>query len=229
MNALTSRKFVGILAWLLILSTAGSFVAMFIGLWHRSIGWEAVCAELLLVFVLGLEGIIAYGTFFREESVSVGQRRQLTVGLLEKFTSPEAYIMRAETWRIRKKWLEENDRSCMKYFVHTKDQINSPDEEGRCANGLTPHQNLSWLLHFYVSVQSYHEAGLLDGKLAATLLASHYEWYRKFFQEFCQEYRTLAPSSIEPEAEPAWLGSLPKLETIFDDAGRRSVNTRVGG
>ena len=229
MNALTSRKFVGILAWLLILSTAGSFVVLFLALWNRSIGWQAVCAELLLVFVLGLEGIIAYGTFFREESVSVGQRRQLTVSLLEKFTSPEAYIMRAETWRIRKNWLEEGDRSCMKYFVRSKDQVNSPDEEGRCANGLTPHQNLSWLLHFYVSVQSYHEAGLLDGKLAATLLASHYEWYRKFFQEFCQEYRTRVPPSDEPQVEPAWVESLPKLEAIFQDAGLRTVNNRTIG
>lgn len=132
---------------------------LFIVQWHRSVGWEAVTAELLLVFVLGLEGIIAYGTFFREETVSAGQRKQLTVGLLEKFTSMEAMAARAETWRIRGKWFQ-GDRSCVKFFVQTDEQVNSPDEEPKCANGLTPHQNLSWLLHFYVSVQSYDEAGL---------------------------------------------------------------------
>jgi len=223
MNPLTSRKIVGTLAALLILSTTGSLLALFLVLWHRSDGWEAVAAELLLVFVLGLEGIIAYGAFFHEEVVSTGQRKQLTVGLLEKFTSPEANIARAETWRIRHRWFQ-GDRSCVKFFVQTSEQVNSPDEEPRCANGLTPHQNLSWLLHFYVSVQSYDEAGLLDSKLAATLLAPHYQWYRKFFQEFCEEYRKQA--SLH-EVDPAWLEGLPKLEAIFKGA-QQSTRQRSG-
>ncbi|HLJ45474.1 MAG TPA: hypothetical protein VKU01_05680 [Bryobacteraceae bacterium] len=210
---------------LLILSTAGSVLAMFLVLSHRNVGWEAVAAELLLVFVLGLEGIIAYGAFFREESVSAGQRQQLTVGLLEKFTSAEANIARAETWRIRHKWFQ-GDKSCVKFFVQTDELVNSPDEEARCANGLTPHQNLSWLLHFYVSVQAYEEAGLLDGKLAATLLAPHYQWYRRFFQEFCEEYRK---QKSAPEVEPAWLNSLPKLETIFKDSGSARTQRSGGG
>jgi len=211
MSLLTNRKFVATLAALLILSTAGSLVTMFLALWQRNLGWEAVAAELLLVFVLGLEGIIAYGAFFHEETVTTRQRHQLTITLLEKFIAPEAFIARAETWRIRRNW-SGGDRSCVKYFVLTEGQVNSPDEEGRCVNGLTPHQNLSWLLNFYVSVQAYDEAGLLDRKLATILLASHYQFYKEFFRQFCEEYRTLA---VDTQVEPPWLDSLPKLEALF--------------
>jgi len=222
MNPLTNRKFVGTLAALLILSTAGSLVTMFLALWQRSLGWEAVAAELLLVFVLGLEGIIAYGAFFHEETISARQRHQLTIGLLEKFTAPEAFIARAETWRLRRNW-SGGDRSCVKYFVLTDGQVNSPDEEGRCVNGLTPHQNLSWLLNFYVSVQSYDEAGLLDRKLATTLLASHYQFYREFFKQFCDEYRRVA---VDREVEPPWLESLPRLEALFKKSAASTAAPR---
>jgi len=187
---------------------------MLLVLWHRSVGWEAVAAELLLVFVLGLEGIIAYGTFFNQEIASAGQRQQLTLGLLDRFTSSEAHIARAEAWRLRNKWFQ-GDRSILRFFVEIDDQVTLPDEEP-AGNGLTPHQCLSWLLHFYVSVQSYDEAGLLDGKLAAALFEPHYEWYRKFFQQFCEEYRK---QKSAPKVEPAWLKSLPKLETLFKESG----------
>jgi len=212
-NPLTNRKIVGMLAGLLLASTFSSAVALFFVILHRYPGWQSVAAELLLVFVLALEGIIAYGAFFREEIVSAEQRRQLTIGLLEKFISPEFWAARAETWRIRYEW-SQGDRSLVKFFVRTDERVNVPNEEPKCANGLTPHQNLSWLLNFYVCVQSYHEAGLLDGSLAATLLGSHYEWNRKFFHEFCEEYRRQA-SATGVEFKPAWLEALPKLENTF--------------
>ena len=223
-NPLTNRKIVGTLAVFLVLATLGSLLAMFLVVWYRSAGWESVAAELLLVFVLGLEGIIAYGAFFREEIVSAGQRQHLTVGLLEKFTSAETYIARAETWRIRDRWFQ-GDRSCIKFFLQTDEQVKAANDEPKCANGLTPHQNLSQLLHFYVSVQSYDEAGLLDRKLAANLLAPHYEFYRRFFQEFCEEYRKQKSGQIKH----AWLESLPKLEAIFKDAGIAPAEQSAAG
>lgn len=141
-------------------------------------------------------------------------RRQVAVQLLEKYASPEGFVARMETWRIRHAW-SQGDRSCVAFFIRTDERFNSPDREARCANGLTPHQNLSWLLHFYVSVQSYYEAGLVDGKLVATLLAPHYYWYLQFFREFCDEYRKQAPPN---PFEPSWLKSLPKLEALFQEA-----------
>jgi hypothetical protein len=141
-------------------------------------------------------------------------RRQLAIQLHERYASPEGLVARMETSRIRNAW-SEGDRSCITFFIRTSPKFNSPDAEAKCSNGLTPHQNLSWVLHFYVSLQRYCEAGLVDAKLAAELLALHYESYRQFFREFCEEYRKQAPRTL-PKLEPSWIRSLPKLESLFE-------------
>jgi hypothetical protein len=65
-------------------------------------------------------------------------------------------------------------------------------------------------------VQSYNEGGLVDGKLVSTLLAPHYEWYRQFFREFCDEYRKQSATQVPPnQIKPSWLKSLPQLEALF--------------
>lgn len=127
--------------------------------------------EALMGLIGGLVGAVL-GAWCAVAFPRAASRRQVALQLLERYTSPDFFIARAETWKIRHAWAH-GDRSCLAFFIRTDETFNSPDAESRCANGLTPHQNLSWLLHFFVSVQAYQEAGLLDARLAATLLAPH--------------------------------------------------------
>jgi hypothetical protein len=77
-------------------------------------------------------------------------RRQATLQLLERYTSPEFFVARSEAWRIRRTW-ENGDRSCVWFFISDPNHPYDPDAVAKCSNGLTPHQNLSWLLHFFAS------------------------------------------------------------------------------
>jgi hypothetical protein len=140
-------------------------------------------------------------------------RRQAALQLLDRYTSPEFFVARSETWRIRHAWAS-GDRSCIQFFVRNPNRPNDPDTEAKCSNGLTPHQNLSWLLHFFTSVLLHHEAGLVDARMLKVLFEPHYHWYEQFFHEFCDEYRLQAQPG---QPEPAWLAALPKLERVFSE------------
>jgi hypothetical protein len=138
-------------------------------------------------------------------------RRQATLQLLERYTSPEFFVARSEAWRIRRTW-ENGDRSCVWFFISDPNHPYDPDVVAKCSNGLTPHQNLSWLLHFFASAQLYYEAGLVDRLLLKSMFEPHYDWYKQFFREFCDEYQKQAPSG---QPQPTWLTGLPKLEAVF--------------
>ncbi len=86
MNPLIDRRSSGALALLLVISTGVAAVALVsvIAARARVPGWETVASELLLVFVLGLEGIIAYAAFFRED-ISAQERRQRTLDFYGRF------------------------------------------------------------------------------------------------------------------------------------------------
>jgi hypothetical protein len=170
--------------------------------------------SLIMVLVSPLAGVIGGGLMGAVVTHRLNRptvRRQFAIQLLQTYSSPEGFSARGEAWKLRLKWLR-GDRSCLVPFIPADVDGPSDAEEPKCPNGLTPHQNLSWLLHFYVGVQTACEAELADSGLVASLLGPHYEWYRQFFQELCGEYRRLAPAGA---VEPPWLSRLPKLESLF--------------
>lgn len=119
------------------------------------------------------------------------------------------WIARAQTWQVLAAW-RQGDRSIVGFFVSEM----PPQPEDVAANGLTPHQNLSWLLHFYVAVESSVRAGLVDEQFITDLLQPHYQFYEEFFSEFRAEYRIHMPAD---RREPSWLTALPRLERVFNE------------
>jgi hypothetical protein len=165
--------------------------------------------EALIGIIGGIVGAVL-GAWCAVAFPRIASRRQAALQLLDRYTSPEFFVARAETWRIRYAW--PTDRSCVDFFIRSPDRPHHPDTETRCSNGLTPHQNLSWLLHFFTSVQLHYQAGLVDARMVKVLFEPHYHWYEQFFHEFCEEYRS---KSSPGQPEPAWLSALPKLEELF--------------
>jgi hypothetical protein len=131
---------------------------------------------------------------------------------MDQYISFEFAAVRAETWKLRYAW-EHADYSCVQFFVRSGFS-NKPDTEQKCPTGLTPHQNLSRLLHFFPSLSLYHEAGLVDARLLRVLFEPHYQWYIWFFHEFVDEHRKEMPAEAG-RPEPVWLKDLPRLEKMF--------------
>lgn len=169
--------------------------------------WDNVISGL----IGGVVGAAA-GAWFTVVFTRYASRRQVALQLLERYTSPEFFIARSETWRIVRAW-EAGDRSCIWFFVRDPSRPYNPDAVPKCGNGMTPHQNLSWLLHFFASVQLHYQAKLVQRRLLKTLFEPHYDWYREFFRELRDEYQKHAQSD---QPQPAWITALPKLEAVFE-------------
>jgi hypothetical protein len=129
---------------------------------------------------------------------------------MDRYTSPEFFVARAETWRIMQRWPTNKEQYVSPFLRRTADQV--PDMEQPSRNGLTLHQNLSWLLHFYATLALYEEAKLVDRRMIKTLFGAHYQWFAEFFEQFCEEFNRQA----EPTAQRlAWLVAFPRLRTLF--------------
>jgi hypothetical protein len=147
-------------------------------------------------------------------------RRQATLQLLERYTSPEFFVARSEAWRIRRAW-ENGDRSCVWFFISDPNHPYDPDAVAKCSNGLTPHQNLSWLLHFFASAQLYYEAGLVDRPLLKSMFEPHYDWYKQFFASSATNIRSRCrPASLSqlgllvcPSSRRFLVGEKPNVQT----------------
>lgn len=66
---------------------------------------------------------------------------------MERYISPDFYLARAATWKIREAW-DNGDKSIVNFFVDSTTHADRQQEE-RTSSGLTVHQNLSWLLHCF--------------------------------------------------------------------------------
>ena len=165
--------------------------------------------------LVGLIGVLlgaVIGAWFTVRLPKAAAGRQVALQLMDQYISPEFSAVRGETWKIRYVW-EKVDHSCLQFFVR-RGFTNEPDTDRKCSNGLTPHQNLSRLLHFFAALSLYQEAGLVDARLLKILFEPHYQWYKWFFHEFMDEYRKEMPPHPS-QADPVWLKALPQLEDMF--------------
>jgi hypothetical protein len=143
-------------------------------------------------------------------------KRQLTINLYERFTSPNFYIVRAEVGILRRAW-NQGDHFIINFFLppyYVTVLKQNPKYQVKAANGLTLPQNLAYFMSFFSQLVHYHEARLLNTRILEGLFGHQYSYYKDFFHEFLQEYMN---RSKEPENEPPrpWLAALPKLEKIF--------------
>ncbi|HZO93113.1 MAG TPA: hypothetical protein VFB22_05040 [Candidatus Baltobacteraceae bacterium] len=143
-------------------------------------------------------------------------RRQVALQLLQQYTSVEFAILRHETWRISYDWAQ-GDRSCVEFFLRRGFTHDPATISVTAANGLTSHQSLSMLLHFFSALSVYYDSNLVDARLLKMLFEPHYRWYKQFFHEFMGEYVERRRDQGEEDIEPVWLTALPRLESIFAD------------
>jgi hypothetical protein len=163
--------------------------------------------DTLVIFGAALLGAFI-GAYLTHVLPKRDNRRRVALDLLHQYTSPDFFAARAETWTVIREW-KAGDRSCVDYFVRQPSESHAAHDAVKGANGLTPHQNLSWVLHFFTSLYHHYDAKLVDGNLLRTLFQPHYQWYEGFFHEFFEEYLKRAADN---EPKPAWLSALLNLE-----------------
>jgi hypothetical protein len=160
--------------------------------------------------VLAISGGVlgAYVAYVLARSSS---RRQVTLHLLDRYNSPEFSAVRTETWRISKIiWpLDKSPsrKSIVEQFIPGSGVPEKQETHG--PNGLTPHENLSILLHFYESLWECYAQKMANRKMLKTLFKSLYRSYLPFFDEFVAEYRRLNKDSND--AEHVWASALDSL------------------
>ncbi|BBX52893.1 hypothetical protein GCM10009645_11790 [Mycolicibacterium poriferae] len=134
-------------------------------------------------------------------------RKQSVLTLLDTYVSPEFFTVRAETSEIKSAWYA-GDRTVLDPFISHV----SATAEPRLSNGMTRHQNLSWLLHFYAGLSVRCEEKLVDRELLKRVFKPHYAWYREFFMAFDEDYVRRMPASWQI---PFWMRELRNLDRLF--------------
>ena len=157
------------------------------------------------------------GAWFTVEFSQTISRKQITIQLLERYCSIEFSVVRGEVWRIQDQWFNNGERGIVKHFVDYTDKPAASDQEGNahCSNGLTPHQNLSWLLHFYASLCIYYNQGLVKRSLLVALFGPQFAWYRRFYRDFCEEFKRERAYANCGQPDPVWLTAWPTLDRLF--------------
>ena len=125
----------------------------------------AVVAELLLVAVLSLEGIVAVGHLRQAKLDSL----HVLFELLEQFRSAEMTLALVTLWRFR---TDHGDKFVQAYLeTWRKDDeriAHLPEEEQVEAMGATLHHRRRFVKEFYNSLAGLYEFKVLPGKLIYT-------------------------------------------------------------
>jgi len=103
-----------------------------------------------------------------------------------------------------------------KLYVHSDypetDLIHSHYHAVMGDSGLSEHQALASMLHFWSRVAGLLEAKAIDRGLARQFFTPAYEYNRKFFAELRERVRK---GSVEDDSRPAWLEHTELLERFF--------------
>jgi hypothetical protein len=169
--------------------------------------------EALIGLIGGIVGAIL-GAWCAVSFSRAASRRQTALNLLERYNSPDFFIARAETWKLIRDW-KSGDHSLIDFFLNPNEKSGDFEIGEKCGNGLTTHQNLSWLLHFYANLARYCEAGLADKKLLRRLFRFNYTYYQAFVDEFIAEYKSRSQGYDSPQ--PPWVDGLLEWKTILID------------
>lgn len=147
-----------------------------------------------------------------EKDRRAAEKRQLAFTLYEHLMlAPEFRTVWGTVAVLRKQWCA-GDRRILNHFL-IGDDLERPEEE-MCANGASPHQNLSIALHSWAAVQVYREQGFLDDGLVISLLGHTYRWNEDFFREFVENYNN-QPEIRRRTPQPMWTDAIPKLQELL--------------
>jgi len=146
----------------------------------------------------------------REEHARAQRERILR--LFDQFMSPRVSVARHQLWTVSRAWAA-GDRGALEYFLLGAEPVS--DEGPLCQNGLTPYQNLSFMLSFFVSLQMYIEKDLVDQDLARQLFQRFFAWYQRFLSDFVEAY--LECRSRDNGPLPFWVVAIPKLKLFMNE------------
>lgn len=114
----------------------------------------------------------------------------------------------------------ENDQApaAVRYrlYVRQSDQAADPIvshyHASASATGLTEHQAVAALLHFWSRLAALLDSKAVDRRLAKELFAPAYEYNRQFFASLRE---TIEGSIVHGDPRPAWLDHTRTLERLF--------------
>lgn len=191
--------------------------------------WDTVIGGVLAIIGGVAVALVAY---FLARSSS---RKQVALHLLDRYNSPEFSAVRTETLRISN-IIWPSDKSIVEPFIPGSGGRKEQETQG--PNGLTPHENLSILLHFYESLWECYDHKFASSKMLKVLFKSLYRSYLPFFDEFVAEYRRLRglrglDKDSKDDPEHVWASVLDNLsKDVFAPnppgrAARRGNNERA--
>jgi hypothetical protein len=179
--------------------------------------WALLLTELMRsispTIVGGCAGALATWIVFR--STSGRERRRKTCELLDY------YAVNADSRRVwdavgtlRSGWQDGDDEakrhlleSLVTHFVKLR-RVQRSDENPD-HNRLTPHTNLSLVLHFWATVSDQYARRLVDRGLCRTMLAHPFSWNAEFLLAFVVFYQNCGYPKFEQA--PPWEAAIPRL------------------
>lgn len=180
--------------------------------------WDIISPPAALAALFGAIGgglmsaVVSWLTYRRE-------KRRRAFELFDYYAlNPDSRIAWAAVGVLRDAWQDGDETEKKKvlselvtHFVSLP-RANRSREEA-CDNRLTPHQNVSVILHFWATVSDQYAHRLVDRRLCRTLLANQYSWNSEFLLAFTTFYQ--ASDYQKLEKDPTWEAAIPKLYHQF--------------
>jgi|SRR5579859_2568575 len=145
------------------------------------------------------------------------RRDELTLTLCSRFFNKDMFVVRTESWKAAKRWMDGNDPELLDHFIVPPQPFEGPvtasSEPGE--NRLDSASNISALLHFFAELAVFYELGLLNKRAINAFFGDIYEWWSPFLRKFAEAYADETRGRQPKPVTPSWVTSVPKLDKIF--------------